>query len=340
MIFLRANKRMKQVIYRVFVLLITLSSSTFCYAQVSDQDSLSFFEFPTEIHKPRLIGLSTAVGVGYVATSVGLYNTWYSEFPRTNFHLFNDLGEWQNMDKFGHVFTAYFQGIMGYKMSRWTGLPENQAILIGAVAGSLFQTTVEVMDGFSSKWGFSLSDMAANVIGSAAFVFQQKAWGEQRIQLKISSWPEEHPDALISSDIGWTTNLTERADFLFGKSFLERFLKDYNAQTYWLSANVSSFSRNSHVPKWLNLALGFSSENLYGGFENTWELNATWFDANDEFPRQFQFLLGLDVDFTKIKTKKHFLKAILTALNMYRFPFPAIELNTSGELHFHLIFKN
>lgn len=331
---------MNPVNIRSFVLLITFFITFPCFAQDSTADSLDFFEFPSEIHKPRLIALSTTVGVSYVATSVALYNTWYSEYPKTSFHLFDDLGEWNNMDKFGHVYTAYFQGIMGYKMARWTGLSDKKAILIGAVAGSLFQTTVEVMDGFSSKWGFSLSDMAANVIGTSAFVIQQKYWGTQRIQLKISSWPEGHPDQLIYSSQGWTTSIKSRADFLFGSSFLERFLKDYNAQTYWLSANISSFLPQSKTPKWLNLSLGLSSENLYGGFENVWRINSSDFDANESFPREFQFLLGLDVDFTKIKTNKHFLKAILTALNMYRFPFPAIEFNTNGEVNFHLVFKN
>ncbi len=36
-------------------------------------------------------------------------------------------------------------------------------------------------------------------------------------------------------------DLKSRRNELFGKSFAERILKDYNSQTYWISANISSF---------------------------------------------------------------------------------------------------
>lgn len=307
-------------------------------AQQSNRDSLSLFEYPETVHKKRLIGLTTTVGAAYVATSVALYQTWYSDFPRSDFHLFDDWGEWQNMDKMGHVFTAYFQGVMGYKMARWTGLNEQKAITIGVVAGSLFQTTVEIMDGFSSKWGFSLSDMGANVIGSGSFALQQKIWGQQKIMFKISSWPSTYPEDLLISSLGNTTTPATRARDLFGSGSLERFLKDYNAQSYWMSFNINSFIPNSKAPNWLNIAVGYSGENMYGGFENEWEIDGNHY-VYDQLPYR-QYMLGLDVDLSRIKTNKHFVKALLTAINFYKLPMPAVEFTSQGDISFHLLFKS
>ena len=45
---------------------------------------------------------------------------------------------------------------------------------------------IEVMDGFSTHWGFSKGDMLANIIGTGLFAAQQKWWGEQRMSLKFS----------------------------------------------------------------------------------------------------------------------------------------------------------
>src|SRR5690606_24715561 len=153
---------------------------------------------------------------------------WYKQFPRTHFHFFDDHREWHGMDKTGHLYTASFESIWAYEIARWTGIREKPAIWTGAALGMLFQTTVEVLDGFSSKWGFSLSDASFNVLGSGAFVVQQKAWGEQRIVFKVSSTPITYPALTIPSQNGnANTTLRDRTEDLFGTHYAERFLKDY-----------------------------------------------------------------------------------------------------------------
>ena len=51
---------------------------------------------------------------------------------------------------------------------------------------------------------------------------------------------------------------------------VERMLKDYNGQTYWLSANLKSFFQGSNIPAWLNVAVGYGADGMFGGFENKW----------------------------------------------------------------------
>jgi hypothetical protein len=298
----------------------------------------SFFVPSDTLNKPRFYTALSFCGATYTAFSIGFYNAWYKNFEQEPFHLFNDWHEWKQMDKVGHVHSAYFQGLLTYKGARWTGLNKKKSVLTGIIASSLFQTTLEVMDGFSAKWGFSIPDMGANVIGTGLFAAQQHFWDEQRISIKVSSIPKAYPDVFITSlDGSQNTTLTARANSLYGRNFFERFLKDYNAQTYWLSVNVKSFLPKEHFwPGWLNVGLGYGAENMYGGFDNTWNDSGASFTLSpDLYPRYRQYYLGLDVDLTKLKTKSPLLKSIFSVINIFRIPLPALEFNSQGKFVFH-----
>jgi len=278
----------------------------------------------------------------YGSLSAGLYFTWYKQYDQSKFHFFNDMGEWRNMDKAGHVFSGYLQSDFMYHSLRWAGVDENKSIWYGAAAGIAFQSTIEIMDAFSTEWGFSVSDMISNGIGVGAFALQQKNWGEQRIRFKMSSWPKAYSEESFPSETGlFQSSINDRSNSLFGNSYTERFLKDYNAQTIWMSVNLRSFFRDSSIPSWLNVAVGYSGENLFGGFSNSWKIDNENISVDiDEYPRHGQFLLALDYDLSKIKTNSKFLKTVLGVSNGFKFPAPAIEYNTLGELNFHLVFTN
>jgi len=194
------------------------------------------------------------------------------------------------------------------------------------------------MDAFSTEWGFSISDMGANVSGIGLFALQQKYWGEQRIMFKISSVPKAYDDFSVVGSNGTSMTLQDRADHLFGSSFAEKYLKDYNSQTYWASINVNSFlPQNNKWPNWLNIAFGYGAANMFGGFENEWEREGEKFILSEEkYPRVHQYYLGFDLDLTKIKTKNHFLKGLFSIFNIFKAPSPALELNSRGEISFHI----
>ncbi len=308
------------------------------FVNVSQAQYKEFFTPSDTFNSKRF---NTAVTIGsatYAGFATGLYFAWYKQYPQEGFHLFNDWNEWGNMDKFGHLYSSYFQAHLCYKGGKWTGLSEDKAILTGIICSSLFQGTIEVMDGFSTNWGFSLSDMAFNGAGIGAFVIQQKQWGEQRIKFKVSSVPVDYSNALFSSIDGTGfSSQQQRADDLFGASFAESFLKDYNAQTVWASINIKKFlSKDTRFPDWLNLAIGYGSENMFGGFENTWNKDGLEYDISGDVQRYQQLYIGLDIDLEEIKTDNYFLKGILSMLNIFKAPSPAIEFNTRGEIHFHL----
>jgi uncharacterized protein YfiM (DUF2279 family) len=283
---------------------------------------------PQHIKRKR-IWIVTGVNIAaYGTTMIALYNTWYKNYPQTGFHTFNDWPEWQQVDKVGHVFSAYTESRASMELWRWTGIDRKKRIWIGGMSGAVYQTVIEVLDGFSAGWGWSWGDFGANIVGSGAVVAQELAWDEQRIKIKFSFHRKNYSDP----------SLDQRSDELFGKSLAERALKDYNGQAYWLSGSLGTFFPRTRLPKWFALAIGYGAEGMFGGTENI----ARDKDGNIVFDRTDinryrQWYLSPDIDLTMIPTKSKFLKVAFTILSAFKFPAPALELS-KGKLKFHALY--
>jgi hypothetical protein len=325
--------RRQSFILFLFVILVLQDGYT--------QDSLSLWEPSPTFHSGRF-GLTTAIaGAAYAGSLIALNQAWYAGFERTSFQFFDDRAEWADVDKAGHVYATYLESEWAYRWLRWTGVRHKQAVWYGAGTAMLFQTTIEVLDAHSAKWGFSVADMGANLIGAGVFVVQEFAWQDQRFRFKFSSSPPAYPDyLLLSEEMTAVMPLEKRGDLLFGSSLPERVLKDYNAQTIWLSANLHSLlGRPSFLPPWLNLALGYGAGNMYGGFENRWEYEGEEYRLSPQlFPRHQQFYLSLDIDLNRVAVRSPFLRTILGVLNAVKIPAPALEYNTLGKWRMHAIY--
>ena len=145
-----------------------------------------------------------------------------------------------------------------------------------------------------------------------------------------------YPDVQVTSLDGTTTTSTEtRLKSLFGTTYPERFLKDYNGQVYWACIDVKKFAPSSSFPKWLNIGIGYSAGNLYGGYENKWEVDDQVYEVESLFPRYSRFLLAPDINLSSIRTKSYFWNGVLDIFDIFHVPMPALEINTLGEVHFH-----
>ncbi len=283
------------------------------------------FEWKTytdSINKPRAWGLGGGSAALWVGSVAGLNELWYANEPRSKFQFFDDSREWMQMDKAGHFLTSYTIGYYYIDLMRWAGFNRKTSIWVGGFMGSFYLAGIEILDGFSAAWGFSLSDFTANTAGSFAVILQELAWNEQRITPKISFH---------------ATKYAKYRPNLLGDSFGSQMLKDYNGQTFWLSANIHSFLKDqSKFPRWINVAVGFGADGMIGGDSNP-SVDANG-NALPNFIRHRQFYVSLDVDLTKIRTKKKWLRTIFKAVNIIKLPFPTIEFNAIEKVKFHPLY--
>ena len=287
---------------------------------LSAQTKNNFWKKSDTLNTKRRSAVFLSEGVAASVALIGLNQLWYANYDRSGFHFFNDNNEWLQMDKAGHMLTSYYTGKIGMSLLDWAGESKKNQLIYGATLGFAFLTTIEVLDGFSSEWGFSAGDMVANASGTGLLIGQELLWDEQRILLKYSFH---------------TTRYSDLRPDTFGKNLFEQALKDYNGQTYWLSVNIWSFNKQSKFPKWLNIAAGYGADNMLTGLSET-PFDAPNYTTGKERYRQYYF--SLDLDLTRIKTQSPFLKTVFSSLNFIKIPAPTIEFNPGGKPRFYWIY--
>jgi hypothetical protein len=270
-------------------------------------------DMPSTVDKKKRNILLISEAAIYTGALVTLNQLWYADYPRSSFHFINDNAEWLQMDKLGHMTVSYYWGVAGIKAYEWAGMKRKNAIWYGGLTGTFFLTAIEVLDGQSTEWGASSGDLLANTTGSLIAIAQALKWNEQRIQLKYSYSPSE-----------WANTNPEQ----LGANHLQRTLKDYNGQTYWLSFNLKSLFdiQSINFPQWLNVAVGHGADGMVSAYQK-----------ENDFQRKRQFLLSLDVDLTRVKTKSKILNTVLHSFGFIKFPMPTLELS-NGKLHAHSIY--
>ena len=280
-----------------------------------------FFSHFATAQSDSLKAFKIAIGaeVGIYATSMyGLNKLWYADYPKSSFHWYNDNDTWLQMDKMGHAFSAYQTGLLGMDIMKWSGVSEKKAIWYGGAYGAVFLTTIEILDGHSTEWGASWGDLLANTSGSVLLIAQELLLKEQRVQFKYSFYPSHYAD--LNPD-------------LLGENTFQQVLKDYNAQTIWLSSNLYSFLLKSKIPKWMNIAIGYGVNGMTNGSLN---------DQTDiiegcciDNPRIRQFYLSLDVDLRRIDTRSEFFNKVLKVLSFIKIPSPAIMFDKKEIITFY-----
>jgi hypothetical protein len=253
------------------------------------------------------VGLASGVTYAYLATQ------WYSGVPRSRFHFFNDWHEWKQVDKVGHAYGAYQLGRTAIQLAQWTGTGE-KGLPYYALAGFLFQLPIEVMDGFSAKWGASIPDGIANLVGSALAFGNQLLWQEQRLLLKYSFFPSSYASAYPEKLGHGITQL----------------LKDYNAQTYWLSLRVGDWILKERWGRGIAIAVGYGADGVIGGYG---------IDPPSLIQQREsrQWYLGPDLQLSAYKTRSKWLNTLLFCVDAIRIPLPALEYHTRKGFQWHWI---
>jgi len=273
------------------------------------------------INKKRLnTVIYTSAGL-YSATLAVLYFGWYKDTELTSPHWHNDNSAWLQVDKVGHAATAYIMTNYAFWSLRWAGVDNKRSALYAGIMGWSAMTVIEILDAFSDEYGASSGDLIANTAGAALFTGQQLLWKDQRLRLKFSYHP---------------TEFAQYRPDLLGETGLQRMLKDYNGQTYWLSANINSFlADETKFPKWINVSFGYGATGMLGANSNPIEWNG---NELPHYNRTRQYYFSLDIEWTRIKTNSAFLRFTFKALSFVKLPFPTLEYNNENKFVFHPLY--
>lgn len=262
---------------------------------------LCFLSLAVQAQKLSLKQLNIGEAVVVTSGFIALNSIWYKDYSRTSFHFFNDNKEWLQQDKLGHMFTSFHLHKNQTAALRNVGLSDKKARLWSAISVSGAMLGIEVLDGFSAQWGASVGDFTSNNIGVLLSCYSD--FYDNQLQVKFSY------------------RLSEYAVYrpkLLG-SGLERVIKDYNAQTYWLTASPKRWD----FP--LTLSLGHGVDGLLGGNNNP-DFN----EAGEQLPafnRSRKWILSLDINHHYFKSDKKWVKQLLWLSDMIKIPAPAFYLS-------------
>lgn len=271
------------------------------------------------IRYDRLIPVVSAYSGLYFGSMAYLQFVWYEDKERVPFEFYNDSKGYNQIDKCGHMYGAWLESYVAVKSLKWSGLSSRQAAWIGGSTGFLMQLPIEIWDGMYEGWGFSWSDVGANALGSALVITQELLFEDQPVKYKFSF--SRSPYAKM-------------ANGYLGDGINEVFY-DYNGHTYWLTLGLKRIVPYEGIPEWIDLAVGYSAGGMFGEFKNRTSYRGV---PIPETQRYRQFLFSLDIDFSKIPTRKPWLKNLFSHLFILKIPFPTLEFNTKGEVKLHPIY--
>lgn len=273
--------------------------------------------YPDTLNQRRLAWTLAGESAFYVGGMSFLGFIWYRDVPRVPFNWYNDNAGYLQMDKMGHVYGAYLESYLGYHALRRAGVRREPAIWLGGSLGFFLQLPIEIFDGIHEGWGFSWGDVVANGVGAALVMGQEWMFREQLVRYKFSFW---------------RSDLADQAHGYLGRNFAESLFYDYNGHTYWLSAPMSRLTGLDGIPDWLCLSVGYSANGMLGEFSN----RRFWGGRPlPEVPRYRQFLFSLDIDTSRIPARRKWVRLLLDGLAFVKVPFPALEINTLGQVRGH-----
>ena len=271
------------------------------------EKSFSLDDLPQYRHqgvsRGRLAIALAGVGVYDIAFYETLKKPWWSG-TKSDMHVINDWwnGYAMEVDKAAHAFAGQSMARLAAESFEWTGMTRTQALFWGGVTSLATLSQVEVLDGYTAKFGFSTADYAANIAG-AFFPLAQEMWP---------------PLKMVTFKISYHTRRFEE----HGNN--GNILEDYDRQTYWLALNLKeALPRpvSGVVPAWLGIAAGYGVENAFASSG-----------------RMREYYLALDIDPTRANVGPGWLSRALAPLRYVHLPSPAIRFREDGTRFFALYF--
>ena len=278
-----------------------------------EEPFLSQREFHPSLRKPLEIGVIHPFRLGLLGTATlgtGLVlndyyeSIWWEGKPQ-KFHFKNDFGTLRFSDKLGHAYIGLLITELYTPLFRWSCMSPGNARWGGVATSLLHQILfVEYQDGFA-EWGFSLSDVSADLVGAFYPLLQDRSPLLDHFDWKWSYHPSLHS---WGDYLNWNTLLNDLYD--------NAFHMDYNGMTFWLTGELHPL-----LPPWpefLNLALGYGTEGM---------------DINKGGSGSSEIFLSLDYAIEKLRGEGKVWKGAKSILKILHLPAPAIRITPDAKFY-------
>ena len=193
-------------------------------------------------------------------------------------------------DKLGHAWFPYAMTHLYSELFRWSRVDSTTAVWSAAALALSYQTYIEVRDGFSKQWGFSVGDMAANTLGAALPIVQHYVPKARLVDFKISFFPSER----------------------FRQGSHGAIIDDYESSFHWLTfhlVDVLPTAWQQSYPAFIDIAIGHGVSGLDDAGGGTHEL-----------------YLALDWNLDRLGGDWWGFNALRHLLRHYHLPSPAVRL--------------
>jgi len=225
--------------------------------------------------EPGVRGLrwKNAAVIGGIAATVGIYGatSWWEDGFSGSFHTVNEGWFGQDTyeggaDKAGHAYGTYVMTRLLTRTFEAVGNDPGRALRLGTWTSLGVMTGVEVIDGFSKKYSFSLEDVVMNAAGAAFAVLSEVV---------------PSVDALLDFRL-----LYQRPDNAQQAGTTQP-LSDYSGQTFLLVLKVDGIPRVREVPvvRYLEFEVGY---------------NARGYEPNDSTAPERRICFGVGINLSRL----------------------------------------
>ena len=143
-------------------------------------------------------------------------------------------------DKLGHAYSFYASTRLMKSGFEWAGHKPKKAAQLAGITSATLSIGIEIMDGFTEKYGFSTEDMIMNLsgIGIGVLLESYPRW-DDLFDIRLKYWLSDDAKRLNDYDP----------------------LADYSGQTYLLIAKASGVPllRKHTLLRYLELAVGYGT---------------------------------------------------------------------------------
>lgn len=224
---------------------------------------------------------------------------WWDE-EGSHFHFENDFEYAKNLDKAGHFMAGYLVAEVFYQGYYLSGLTEFQSYAAAAISAMATHVAIDVKDGYSPEWGFSIFDVLSGTLGG------------------LYPMAKRYIPAFNYIDIKWSYWINSRA--YYRDSDTGVFTDDYCNETFWLSFKIHRMlpaAARKYYPAWLALAAGWSIDE--GVFQK---------DENGKRKKgHHEFYIALDYDMEGIfKPHERWARNLVRFINVIKLPAPTIQV--------------